>query len=355
MISKDKVLQALSNVDDPDLHRDIVTLGMVENLQIAEDKIKFDLVLTTPACPMKDMIVNACKTAIRVMVDEAIETEIFVTSRVSSTRSGDPVLAGIKNIIAVASGKGGVGKSTVAAALALGLKQSGATVGLLDADIYGPSISTLFNAHEAPEVKVIGEKQVMIPVVRQGIKLLSIGMLTAREQAVVWRGPMISSAFKQFINDVDWGELDYLIIDLPPGTGDVQLTLSQIVPLTGLVIVTTPQEMALADARRAIGMFKMPSIQKPILGVIENMSWFEPEDAPGKKYYVFGQNGGKSLSAENEIPFLGELPLVSSVQKQADLGHINPTSPAFKPFLAVAEEVARQVSILNSEKRVNFA
>lgn len=355
MINKESILQALSHVDDPDLHKDIVTLGMVEKIEIDGHKVGFDLVLTTPACPMKDMIVNACKTALRVMVDENIVPEIRVTSRVSSSRAGDPVLSGVKNIIAVASGKGGVGKSTVAATLALGLSKSGAKVGILDADIYGPSISTLFHAHDAPEVKLVGEKQIMIPVVRQGIKLLSIGMLTAREQAVVWRGPMISSAFKQFVNDVDWGDLDYLVIDLPPGTGDVQLTLSQIVPLTGLVIVTTPQEVALADARRAIGMFKMPSIEKHIIGVVENMSWFQPEDAPDKKYYIFGQNGGRKLAEENGVPFLGELPLVSEIQKQADMGEILTDTTAFEPFMAIAEEVARQVSVLNSSKLANFA
>lgn len=349
------VLKALSHVDDPDLHKDIVTLGMVEALQIDDHKVSFDLVLTTPACPMKDMIVNACKTAIGVMVSQDIQTQIRVTSRVSTSRHPDEVLKGVKNIIAIASGKGGVGKSTVAASLALALKKSGATVGILDADIYGPSIPTLFDAREAPEMKVKGDKQIMIPVERNGIKLLSIGMITAPDQAVVWRGPMISSAFKQFVNDVEWGELDYLIIDLPPGTGDVQLTLSQLVPLTGLVIVTTPQEMAMADARRALSMFKMPSIAKPILGVVENMAYFEPNDAPGKKYYIFGRDGGKRLAEEQQVPFLGELPLIEQVQQEADTGHINPDSPAFAPFIVVAEEIARRVSMLNSEKMANFA
>lgn len=348
--SNEDILKALSNVDDPDLHKDIVTLGMVEKLEISGHRVSFDLVLTTPACPMKDMIVNACKTAIQVMVSKEIETHINVTSRVTSARQNEPVLTGVKNIIAIASGKGGVGKSTVAATLALALNKSGATVGILDADIYGPSIPTLFNATEPPEMKIVDGKQTMLPVIRQGIKLLSIGMITAREQAIVWRGPMISSAFKQFVNDVEWGELDYLIIDLPPGTGDVQLTLSQVVPLTGLVIVTTPQEVSMADARRAITMFKMPAIAKPILGVVENMAYFEPEDLPGKRYHIFGKDGGKKLAEEQNIPFLGELPLVQNIQSQADKGNIDAESKQFEPFIKVAEEIARRLSMLNSKK-----
>jgi ATP-binding protein involved in chromosome partitioning len=351
MITQEAVLKALSHVDDPDLKKDIVTLGMVEKLQIEGTSVSFDLVLTTPACPMKDMIVNACKTALSVMVSKEVVPNIHVTSRVSTARNADEVLAGVRNIIAVASGKGGVGKSTVAAALAVALKHKGATVGLLDADIYGPSVPTLFNVHESPEMKLDGERQIMIPVEKQGIKLLSIGMMTTPDQAVIWRGPMISSAFKQFINDVEWGSLDYLIIDLPPGTGDVQITLSQLVPLTGVVIVTTPQEMALADARRAISMFKLPAIQKPIIGVVENMAWFEPENMPGNRYHLFGEGGGKRLSSEQQIPFLGELPLVPAVQQQADSGHLNPSDPHFAPFMLMAEEVARRVSVLNSEKK----
>lgn len=227
-------------------------------------------------------------------------------------------------------------------------------MGVLDADIYGPSIPTLFNAHEPPEMKMVGEKQIMIPVIKQGIKLLSIGMITSPEQAIVWRGPMISSAFKQFINDVEWGDLDYLIIDLPPGTGDVQLTLAQLVPLTGAG-GTTPQEVAMADARRAISMFKMPAIKKHILGVVENMAWFEPEDAPGKRYHIFGKGGEESWQPNKKCLFWGELPLVSLIQQQSDVGTINPDSERFLPFMQFAEEVARHISMLNSEKMAKFA
>lgn len=347
MITEEKVLAALSHVDDPDLKKDLVTLGMIQQLKIA-DTISFDLVLTTPACPMKDMMVNACKTAIRMMVDPNIAVEINVTSQVSSTRSEDTVLPGVKNVIAVGSGKGGVGKSSVAVSLALALRQSGASVGLLDADIYGPSIPTMFGVKEAPPMVQRDGKQWIVPIEKQGIKLLSIGFMAAPDQAIVWRGPMISSAFRQFVNDTEWGELDYLIIDLPPGTGDVQITLSQMVPLTGLVLVTTPQEVAMADARRAVSMFKMPSIAKPILGVVENMSYFVPDDMPDKKYYIFGQGGGKKLAEETAIDFLGELPLIQDYMAMADEGRINAESEVFKPYLALAAEVARRVSIVNS-------
>ena len=347
MITEEKVLAALSHVDDPDLKKDLVTLGMIQQLKIA-DAISFDLVLTTPACPMKDMMVNACKTAIRMMVDPNIAVEINVTSQVSSTRTADAVLPGVKNVIAVGSGKGGVGKSSVAVSLALALRQSGATVGLLDADIYGPSIPTMFGVNEAPPMVQRDGKQWIVPIEKQGLKLLSIGFMAAPDQAIVWRGPMISSAFRQFVNDTEWGELDYLIIDLPPGTGDVQITLSQMVPLTGLVLVTTPQEVAMADARRAVSMFKMPSIAKPILGVVENMSYFVPSDMPDKKYYIFGQGGGKKLAEETGIDFLGELPLIQDYMAMADEGRINTESDVFKPYLVLAAEVARRVSIVNS-------
>ncbi len=345
---KDKILAALSHVDDPDLHKDIVTLGMVENLVVDGLHARFDLVLTTPACPMKDMIVNACRNAIRVMVDPDLKVEINVGSRVSSTRQEMSVLPGVKNIVAVASGKGGVGKSTVAAGLALALRERGASVGLLDADIYGPSIPTIFGVSEAPEMLVKDGKNWMLPIEKQGIKLLSIGFLTAPDQAVMWRGPMISSAFKQFVNDVLWGELDYLVIDMPPGTGDLQITLAQTVPLTGLVFVCTPQELARADARRAISMFKTPAIAKPILGLVENMSYFEPEDMPGKRYHIFGEGGGRALATEMELPFLGELPLLSGMQRDSDKGSINTAAAYFEPFMTMASELARQVSIVNA-------
>jgi ATP-binding protein involved in chromosome partitioning len=349
MITRESVLKALSHVDDPDLKKDLVTLGMIEDLVIG-DKISFTIVLTTPACPMKDMMVNACKTAIRMMVDSEIMVDVSTTSRVRASIPMSETLPGVKHVIAVASGKGGVGKSTLSASLVLALSGMGAKVGLLDADIYGPSVPTMFGVSASPEMYMKGEKQIMIPVEAKGVKLLSIGLMTARGQAIVWRGPMVSSAFKQFVQDTDWGDLDYLIIDLPPGTGDVQLSLVQNVPLTGVVIVTTPQEMALTDARRAMGMFSMEAVNKKILGVVENMSYFTPDDAPDKKYKLFGEGGGKALSEEYNVPFLGELPLNPALMKLIDEGNLTSDAIELKPYYQVAGALAQQVSMLQITK-----
>jgi ATP-binding protein involved in chromosome partitioning len=349
MITQEAVLKALSHVDDPDLKKDLVTLGMIEDLEIGQN-ISFTLVLTTPACPMKDMMVNACKTAIRMMVDPNIQVIVNTTSRVRGSIPVSEVLPGVKHVIAVASGKGGVGKSTLSAALALSLQGMGAKVGLLDADIYGPSVPTIFGVSESPRMYMKGDKQIMIPIEAKGLKLLSIGFMTAPGQPIVWRGPMISSAFKQFVQDTDWGDLDYLIIDLPPGTGDVQLSLVQNVPLTGVVIVTTPQELALTDARRAMGMFSMEAVNKRILGVVENMSYFTPDDAPDKKYRLFGEGGGQTLSKEYNVPFLGELPLNPALMQHIDQGNITATSPELAPYYPVASALAQQVSMLQITK-----
>jgi ATP-binding protein involved in chromosome partitioning len=322
---------------------------MIEDLVIG-DKISFTIILTTPACPMKDMMVNACKTAIRMMVHSEIAVEVATTSRVRASIPMSETLPGVKHVIAVASGKGGVGKSTLSASLALALSGMGAKVGLLDADIYGPSVPTMFGVSASPEMYMKGEKQIMIPVEAKGVKLLSIGLMTARGQAIVWRGPMVSSAFRQFVQDTDWGDLDYLIIDLPPGTGDVQLSLVQNVPLTGVVIVTTPQEMALTDARRAMGMFSMEAVNKKILGVVENMSYFTPDDAPDKKYKLFGEGGGKALSEEYNVPFLGELPLNPALMKLIDEGNLTSDAIELKPYYQVAGALAQQVSMLQITK-----
>jgi ATP-binding protein involved in chromosome partitioning len=345
-MNKDEILKALSLVEDPDLKKDLVTLGMIENLVIDGLEVRFDLVLTTPACPMKETMVNACKTAIVYTVNKDAQVHVNATHRVVQQARANDVLSGVKHVIAVASGKGGVGKSTIAASLALGLAHTGAKVGLLDADIYGPSVPTLFNVHSAPEMIEKEGKNVMLPVDSHGIKLLSIGFMTAPGQAVVWRGPMISSAFRQFINDVDWGELDYLIVDLPPGTGDVQISLSQLAPLTGVVIVTTPQLMATSDAARAIDMFKLDAIAKPIIGVVENMSFFTPADAPNKKYRLFGEGGGKKLAESNGVPFLGELPFQMELGNAADTGNWDFSQDHMKPYLDIAKEIARQISIM---------
>ena len=268
MITRESVLKALSHVDDPDLKKDLVTLGMIEDLVIG-DKISFTIVLTTPACPMKDMMVNACKTAIRMMVDSEIMVDVSTTSRVRGSIPMSDTLPGVKHVIAVASGKGGVGKSTLSASLALALSGMGAKVGLLDADIYGPSVPTMFGVSASPEMYMKGDKQIMIPVEAKGVKLMSIGLMTARGQAIVWRGPMVSSAFKQFVQDTDWGDLDYLIIDLPPGTGDAYLTVAKDLKPDSAILVTTESPLAVQDTLKSKILFEKLNIS--ILGYINNM------------------------------------------------------------------------------------
>lgn len=354
MVTKEAVLKALGYVDDPDLKKDLVTLNMVSDVRIEGKKISFTVMLTTPACPMKDAIRQACENAIHHFIDKEAEVIVTMNSDVTTKRkSGEKLLPGVRNIIAVASGKGGVGKSTVAVNLALALAKDGAAVGLIDADIYGPSIPTMLGIRgERPFIKDVEGKAVMIPIEKYGIKALSIGLLVDEKQAVVWRGPMVSSALKQFVTDCDWGELDYLVIDLPPGTGDIHLTLVQTVPVTGAVIVTTPQDVALADARKAIGMFNIHPINVPVIGVIENMAYFSPAELPENKYYLFGQGGGRRLAEEFNVPFLGEIPIVQSIREGGDSG--NPVVAdadqhlVSNAFLQLAGEVARNIAIRNA-------
>ncbi|MFM7485810.1 MAG: Mrp/NBP35 family ATP-binding protein, partial [Cytophagales bacterium] len=304
--SKEQIITALSTVNDPDIKRDLVSLGMIKDVVVNDQIISFTVVLTTPACPLKEKIKKDCEEAIKNALGQNIKVDIRMTATVTTGRENAPLLPGVKNIIAVGSGKGGVGKSTVTTNLAVALAQAGAKVGLIDADIYGPSIPVMFNCeYEQPEVKNINGKNVIQPLQQYGVKLISIGFLTPPDSAVVWRGPMASSALKQFISDAEWGELDYLLIDLPPGTSDIHLTLVQTVPVTGAVIVTTPQKVALADAVKAVAMFKQPAINVPVLGIVENMAFFTPEELPDNKYYIFGKDGGKNLSEKYAVPFLG--------------------------------------------------
>lgn len=353
MITQEQIYNALRNVEDPDLKKDLVTLHMIEDLKIDGNKISFSVVLTTPACPMKAMLENACRNAILHFVSKEAELAINMTSRVTSRP--ERALAGIKNIIVVASGKGGVGKSTVAVNLALGLAKKGASVGLIDADIYGPSIPMMFGVEGArPKSSQNAEGKIRIePIEKYGIKLLSIGFFTDPNQPVPWRGPMVSTAVKQLFNDADWGELDYLVVDLPPGTGDIHITVAQGFPITGAVIVTTPQNVALADARKGVGMFLMDSINIPLLGVVENMSYFSPAELPDNKYYIFGKNGGQDLAKQFDTPFLGEIPLVKSISDAGDLGKpiiLEDDHVMGSAFLKIAERVAQQVAILNAVK-----
>jgi ATP-binding protein involved in chromosome partitioning len=349
--SQSDIIRALSTVEDPDLKRDLITLNMIKDVKVEPRKVSFTVVLTTPACPLKEKIRQDCEDAVRLVVGEEIDIDIHITSSVTTLRDKTPVLPGVKNIVAIASGKGGVGKSTVTSNLAVALAQAGAKVGLIDADIYGPSIPTMFNCeHEQPHIKQVNGKNIIIPLEQYGVKLLSIGFLTPPDSAIVWRGPMASSALKQFFGDADWGELDYLLIDLPPGTSDIHLTMVQTVPVTGAVIVTTPQKVALADANKGLSMFKQPQINVPILGVVENMAYFTPEELPDNKYFIFGKGGGQSLAEKHDVPFLGQIPLVQSIRESGDSGlpAALKTGPISEAFHDLARSLARQIAIRNA-------
>jgi len=305
-------------------------------LTVNEREVAFDLVLTTPACPMKDSIANACKNAIYTMVDSEANVKINITSNVQRSRDDQSVLSGIKNIIAVASGKGGVGKSTFAINLSKTLAMAGAKVGLMDADIHGPSIPTLMNTTDKkPEM----DGDLMVPIENEGVQTMSIGYMVDMKQALVWRGPMLSKAISQFCSDVKWGNLDYLIIDLPPGTGDIHLSVVQHIPISGVVLITTPEEVAVADTRKAIDMFRNPHINQNILGIVENMSFFQP-DENGEKYYLFGKEGGLKLSEESSVDFLGEIPIKEN--KKFDNIH--------KDYLAITGKIVQKLSILAASK-----
>ena len=352
-MTNEDILKALSTVQEPDLGKDLVTLNMVRDISIEGNYVSFTVVLTTPACPLKDMLKNGCVNAIKSMVNNDAVINVKFTSDTTTKRSdAGAVLPKVKNIIAVVSGKGGVGKSTVAANLALALAQGGAKVGLMDADIYGPSVPIMFGVRgERPLMIEIGEKGMIAPLDRYGIKLMSIGLLVDEKNAVVWRGPMASSAIRQFVTDVYWDELDYLVIDMPPGTGDIHLTLVQTVPVTGAVIVTTPQDVALADAKKAIAMLGQAQINVPIIGLVENMSYFTPAELPNNKYYIFGKEGGKRLAEEYDIPFLGQIPLVQSIREGGDEGvpvMMSDDEISKRAFQEFTDNVARSVSMRNA-------
>lgn len=354
-MTAEKILEALSNVQEPDLGKDLVTLNMVKDIEVSGNDVSFTVVLTTPACPLKDMIGNACVNAIKILVNKEANVKINFTSNTTTKRTdAGSVLPNVRNIIAVVSGKGGVGKSTVAANLALALSQGGAKVGLMDADIYGPSVPIMFGVRgERPMMMDMGgDKGMIVPLERFGIKLMSIGLLVDEKNAVVWRGPMASSAIRQFVTDVYWGELDYLVVDMPPGTGDIHLTLVQTVPVTGVVIVTTPQDVALADAKKGIAMFGQAQVNVPIIGLVENMSYFTPAELPNNQYYIFGKEGGKRLAEEYDLPFLGQIPLVQSIREGGDQGvpimmsDDEITKRAFEEFAAIT---VRSIAMRNAE------
>lgn len=340
-LTKDNVLSVLSNVMDPEKKKDIVSLEMIKDIAIQEGKLSFTLYVLNPAMHSRKRMEDACRFAIERNFgkDLQVDIDVKVLSKDDQSASQRKILPGVKNIIAVASGKGGVGKSTVAANLAAGLAREGYSVGLLDADIYGPSMPIMFDVEdEKPRVKEVDGKNYILPVENYGVKLLSIGFFADTSQAIVWRGPMASKALNQMFSDVHWGPLDYVIVDLPPGTGDIHLSLVQAVPLTGAIVVSTPQNIALADAKKAVSMFQMDVINVPVLGIVENMSYFTPDDLPDRKYYIFGKEGAKNLAADLKVPFLGELPLIQSIREAGDAGR-----PAIMQESTPSEQAFRQI------------
>lgn len=341
-LAEAQVIEALSHVIEPELHRDLVALKMVRDVRIDDGVVKFTIVLTTPACPMKDEIESTARAAVMALPG-AKDVEVTLDSSVPS----DPRLVGkmdigVKNAVAVASGKGGVGKSTIAVNLALSLANNGASVSLLDADIYGPNIPMMMGVNERPH-SVNNRIQ---PVMGHGVKLMSMGFLIDEGAPVIWRGPMIHSALCQFLREVDWGDPDYLVVDLPPGTGDASLSLAQSLSLTGVVIITTPQDVALADVSKSIAMFDQ--LEVPVLGVVENMSYFICEHC-GQQTDIFGHGGGQALAERMKVPFLGEVPLDTVVRVGGDCGHpvvaSNPESPAAQAIAQIASKVAATISV----------
>jgi ATP-binding protein involved in chromosome partitioning len=343
-LSEQLILDALRQIQDPDLHKDIVTLGFIKDLKIDSGNVSFRIVLTTPACPVKEEMEGAAKELVRAI--PGVQTvNVKMDAEVPKGRGiGEKVsVPGVRNIIAVSSGKGGVGKSTVAVNVAVSLALDGARVGLMDADVYGPNVPIMLGASDArPEVDV----NKLIPIEAYGVRIMSMAFLQPGDKPMIVRGPILHGLVKQFLSDVKWGELDYLIVDMPPGTGDVQLSLAQLVPVQGAVLVTTPQDVAIADVRRALRMFETVAI--PILGVVENMSYFIAPDT-GNRYDIFGEGGGAKLAAMYGVPFLGSVPLGIEVREGGDKGVpivvSQPDSPQAQAFRRVAEEVARQVSI----------
>ena len=348
------IMDALAKVRYPGTGKDLVTMGMVEdNIRIDGNKVSFSLLFEKPNDPFIKSVVKAAETAILTYVGEEVDIKgnITVDAKQAARPEPDKLLPEVKNIIAVSSGKGGVGKSTVAANLAVALALQGHKVGLLDADIFGPSQPKMFNVEEArPYMVEVGGRELIEPAANYGVKLLSIGIFINKEDAVLWRGAMASNALKQLIGDANWGDLDYFLIDLPPGTSDIHLTMVQTLAITGAIVVSTPQEVALADARKGISMFTGEKINVPVLGLVENMSWFTPAELPENKYYLFGKEGGKRLAEELNIPLLGQIPIVQSICEGGDSGKpvaLNPDSITGQAFQKLAENVVKQIDYRN--------
>ena len=346
------VTDTLRKVIYPGSKEDIVSMDMVQEIRLAGKKITFSLVFQRSDDPHIAAVINACETILANELGNDIEIKGNITAK-AIHQMERPVLPKVKNIVAVSSGKGGVGKSTIAVNLAVALAKTGAKVGLIDADIYGPSIPKMFGVEaERPAGLVVDGKEMIHPVEQFGVKMLSIGFFVSQDDALVWRGPMASNALKQLIKDGFWGELDYLLIDLPPGTSDIHLTLVQTVPVTGAIIVTTPQDVALADVIKGVSMFRSKTIDVPVLGLVENMAWFTPEELPDNKYYIFGQEGGKNLAEALDIPLLGQIPIVQSIREGGDDGTpvaSDENSPMGKAFSELAANTIREVERRNAE------
>ncbi len=347
---EEKIWEALKKVDDPDFKKDLVSLGMAKKVQVKDKTIFIEIELTTPACPLKGQIQNDIEKAVaETLGNKEFNVQVEFTSHPSRWQQNTRLeLPQVNHIIAVASGKGGVGKSTVAANLAVSLALNGAKVGLVDADIYGPSIPRIFGVEDyRPELTQYQGRDWMIPAFQYHVYLMSIGFLVPPEKAVAWRGPMASNALRQMITDTLWPQLDYLVVDLPPGTGDIQMTLAQMFRLTGSVVVTTPQKLALMDAQKSIDMFLLPSINIPVFGVIENMSYFEPPCCQGTKYYLFGKEGGKELAKKYDIPLLGEIPLVEDIMEESEMGipiAVDADHPQAQTFREITDNLVREIS-----------
>ena len=348
-LTPDAVLEVLRPVQDPELQKSLVDLNMIRQVAIQDGEVSFTLVLTTPACPLREFIVEDCERAVRTLPGVTGVT-VAVTAETPQQKSlpDRTGIAGVKNIVAVSSGKGGVGKSTVAVNLAVALAQAGAAVGLIDADIYGPNAPIMMGLTGADiNVRQGPQGEVLEPAFNHGVKMVSMGFLIDPDQPVIWRGPMLNGVIRQFLYQVEWGDLDYLIVDMPPGTGDAQLTLAQAVPMAGAVIVSTPQSVAIADARRGLRMFQQ--LQVPVLGVVENMSVFIPPDAPDRAYDIFGSGGGEKIARELDIPLLGCIPLEMPVRQGGDQGLPilvqAPESAAAKALWAIAQQLAARVSV----------
>ncbi len=357
-MTKAAIENALDHISATDGNGSLVKAGHVRNIQVFGDEVLIDVLCMNPTLQAKKKLEVDIMTAIHDRVNEKAKIKVSVTvpeiaKEQASNRIRGQAIPGVTNIIAVASGKGGVGKSTVTANLAVALAQMGFKVGLVDADIYGPSMPIMFDVlYDKPSAIDVDGKSKMEPVESYGVKLLSIGFFAGANQAVVWRGPMATKALNQLIHDAHWGELDFMLIDMPPGTGDIHLSLVQSLPVTGAVIVSTPQAVALADARKGVAMFSMDSIGVPVLGIIENMAYFTPEELPNNKYYIFGKEGAMSLANELQIPFLGQIPLVQSIREAGDVGRpavLQNTGPVAEAFTAVTKRVVEELVKRNDE------